>query len=141
MIIRTRGFQGHFEEMQLIVKFMNSNRVGKRQNLVFSATLTMDPHLPERVMEKSKKKLGRLDQLKALMGMTKPKIIDTTRKIGRSSITHVYSHSSLIGRHRRLTGACHQGTHRTHPRYSGFPPSRSVSPMGYPPRNAFLREL
>ncbi|XP_003744697.1 ATP-dependent RNA helicase DDX24 [Galendromus occidentalis] len=75
--------KGHFEEMQLILKFMNSNRIGKRQNLVFSATLTMDPHLPERVIERKKKKrTGRLDQLKAMLGMTKPKIIDTTKKIG-----------------------------------------------------------
>lgn len=81
--------QGHFEEMQLILKFMNANRVAKRQNLVFSATLTMDPHLPVRVMEKSKKKLGRLDQLKALVGMTKPKVIDTSKKIGECRFPRV----------------------------------------------------
>lgn len=75
--------QGHFEEMKLIIKFINRNQEGKRQNLVFSATLTMDPHLPERVMEKKKgKKISRLDQLKNLLGMPKPKIIDLSRKIG-----------------------------------------------------------
>lgn len=76
--------QGHFEEMKLIVKFMNQNQVSKRQNLVFSATLTMDPHLPERVIEKKKnKKLSRLDQLKAILRMPKPKVIDLSRKVGK----------------------------------------------------------
>lgn len=83
--------------MQLILKFMNSNRIGKRQNLVFSATLTMDPHLPERVIGKSKKKLGRLEQLKALVGMTKPKVIDTTTKIGEAQLdSHDPKPSSVV---------------------------------------------
>ncbi|OQR70973.1 ATP-dependent RNA helicase DDX24-like [Tropilaelaps mercedesae] len=75
--------EGHFEEMKLIIKFMNQNRVGKCQIFVFSATLTMDPHLPERVIEKKhNKKLSRLDQLKNLLGMIKPKVIDLSTKIG-----------------------------------------------------------
>lgn len=75
--------QGHFDEMKLILKFMNQNQQRKRQNLVFSATLTMDPHLPDRVMEKKKgKKVSRLDQLKTLLNMSKPKIIDLSKRIG-----------------------------------------------------------
>ncbi|XP_022652341.1 ATP-dependent RNA helicase DDX24-like [Varroa destructor] len=75
--------EGHFDEMKLILKFMNQNQQRKRQNLVFSATLTMDPHLPDRVMEKKKgKKVSRLDQLKTLLNMSKPKIIDLSKRIG-----------------------------------------------------------
>ncbi|XP_057715598.1 ATP-dependent RNA helicase DDX24 [Corythoichthys intestinalis] len=76
--------RGHFAELESLLEMLNTTHFNpKRQNFVFSATLTMSHTLPMRVLQK-KKMTQQTDKVALLMekvGMkSKPKVIDLTRK-------------------------------------------------------------
>lgn len=82
--------KGHFEDLTRLLALMNADRVDgakRRQNFVFSATLTMVHDLPQRLKHKARKrKLSEKDKLEQLMRIigvsAKPKVVDLTRKLG-----------------------------------------------------------
>ncbi|CAN7944123.1 unnamed protein product [Ixodes hexagonus] len=82
--------KGHFEDLTRLLALMNADRsegVKRRQNFVFSATLTMVHDLPQRLKQKARKrKLSEKDKLEQLMRIigvsAKPKVVDLTRKLG-----------------------------------------------------------
>jgi ATP-dependent RNA helicase DDX24/MAK5 len=81
--------KGHFAELEEILQVLNaSEHSDKRQNFVFSATLTMVHELPKYLKKKVKKKSDetlkddRLKELKAMFGMKNPKVFDLTSVSG-----------------------------------------------------------
>lgn len=87
--------KGHFEELQKILEKINENDAHKpkRQNFVFSATLTMTHEPPRYVMKKNGKKKGqapaarltpaqKLASIMKTVGLTDPKIVDITDSSG-----------------------------------------------------------
>ncbi|MBN3279475.1 DDX24 helicase, partial [Polyodon spathula] len=78
--------KGHFAELSQLLEMLNDTEFNpKRQNFVFSATLTMVHEAPMRILQKKKgKKIDKESKLETLMGKvgikSKPKIIDLTRK-------------------------------------------------------------
>lgn len=74
----------HFPELHLMLEKINLKRKNKRQNFVFSATLTMVHKAPYRVNIKKKKKQKNLspeDKLKSLIeliGMKNPHVVNLT---------------------------------------------------------------
>lgn len=84
--------KGHFEDLSKLLAVINSVPLEeahkrRRQNFVFSATLTFVHDLPKRLKNKPKKhkltEKEKLEQLMQKIGMsTKPKIVDITRKLG-----------------------------------------------------------
>ncbi|KAK3927781.1 ATP-dependent RNA helicase DDX24, partial [Frankliniella fusca] len=87
--------KGHFEELQKILEKINDNEAHKkkRQNFVFSATLTMTHEPPRYVMKKKGKKKGqppaarltpaqKLSSIMKTVGLTDPKIVDITDSSG-----------------------------------------------------------
>nr|XP_057946716.1 ATP-dependent RNA helicase DDX24 [Doryrhamphus excisus]XP_057946718.1 ATP-dependent RNA helicase DDX24 [Doryrhamphus excisus] len=76
--------RGHFAELESLLEILNTTHFNpKRQNFVFSATLTMAHSLPTRVLQK-KKRTQPNDKVTLLMERvgikSKPKVIDLTRK-------------------------------------------------------------
>lgn len=83
--------RGHFGELRTLLEHMNrdDSRSRWRQNFVFSATLTLDHELPDRlnsklsVKKKKKKQAMKLDSLLKLVGVRpKAKIVDLTSADG-----------------------------------------------------------
>lgn len=81
--------KGHFEELQNLLDMINENEAKKkrRQNFVFSATLSLVHDLPKHLAnKKGAKKITSEEKLKKLMELIgvkpRPKIVDLTRKIG-----------------------------------------------------------
>lgn len=80
--------QGHFEELRKLLEVINTdeNAKAKRQNFVFSATLTLVHKAPRRVNMKKKTPMTseiKVKQLAKMIGLkAKPKIVDVTRKFG-----------------------------------------------------------
>ncbi|XP_064625673.1 ATP-dependent RNA helicase DDX24-like isoform X2 [Lineus longissimus] len=87
--------KGHFQELASLFEMINTddNQKRKRQNFIFSATLTYVHQAPMRLMLKKKKKkrkqvksLSQTDKLDALVSQVglrdKPKVVDITRKVG-----------------------------------------------------------
>lgn len=84
--------KGHFEDLTHILDVMNAASAedahkNRRQNFIFSATLTMVHDVPSRMKNKHKKrKLSEKDKLEELMRTvgisSKPKVVDLTRKLG-----------------------------------------------------------
>lgn len=84
--------KGHFEDLTHLLEVMNapseeSTEKRRRQNFVFSATLTMVHDIPKRMKNKPKKhKLTEKEKVEELMRTiginSKPKVIDLTRKLG-----------------------------------------------------------
>ncbi|KAL7645944.1 UNVERIFIED_CONTAM: hypothetical protein RMT77_002841 [Armadillidium vulgare] len=81
--------RGHFEELNHILEQMNCfpEEQNKRQNFIFSATLTLSHDAPKRLKQTKKvEKVStemKLENFIKLIGLrTKPKIIDITRKFG-----------------------------------------------------------
>lgn len=75
--------RGHFAELESLLEMLNSVHFNPaRQTFVFSATLTMTPSLPTRVLQKKKvDKRSRLEILMEKVGIKcKPKVIDLSRK-------------------------------------------------------------
>ncbi|XP_065168949.1 ATP-dependent RNA helicase DDX24, partial [Atheta coriaria] len=84
--------RGHFNELELILEKINMNERNRqrRQNFVFSATLTMIHELPAHVLMKKKLKAKRridnltpMDKLKKVvdsLGITNPKVVDITQQ-------------------------------------------------------------
>ncbi|XP_034783835.1 ATP-dependent RNA helicase DDX24-like [Acipenser ruthenus] len=78
--------KGHFAELSQLLEMLNDTEFNpKRQNFVFSATLTMIHEAPTRILQKKKgKKIDKESKLETLMEKvgikSKPKIIDLTRK-------------------------------------------------------------
>ncbi|XP_077476744.1 ATP-dependent RNA helicase DDX24 [Stigmatopora argus] len=77
--------RGHFAELESLLEMLNTTHLNpKRQNLVFSATLTMSHKVPLRLLQKKSKLTQQSDKVALLMekvGMkSKPKVIDLTRK-------------------------------------------------------------
>ncbi|KAM6961261.1 ATP-dependent RNA helicase DDX24 [Aplochiton taeniatus] len=78
--------KGHFAELENLLEMLNTEQFNpKRQIFVFSATLTMVPILPNRILQKKKRKRvdnrSRLEILMEKVGIrSKPKVIDLTRK-------------------------------------------------------------
>ncbi|KAL4705452.1 hypothetical protein ACJJTC_007024 [Scirpophaga incertulas] len=86
--------RGHFEELQLMLERLNADEACRstRQNFVFSATLTMVHDLPAHMRGKKVTKRGKIinrniqkmtpelkiKRLVAMIGITNPKVIDTT---------------------------------------------------------------
>jgi len=75
----------HFPELHLMLEKINLKRNSKRQNFVFSATLTMVHKAPYRVNIKSKKKIkknlspeDKLKSLIELIGMKNPYVVNLT---------------------------------------------------------------
>ncbi|XP_054652280.1 ATP-dependent RNA helicase DDX24 [Dunckerocampus dactyliophorus] len=74
--------RGHFAELESLLEMLNTTHFNpKRQNFVFSATLTMAHSLPTRVLQK--KNIQQTDKVTLLMERvgikSKPKVIDLTR--------------------------------------------------------------
>lgn len=84
--------KGHFEDLTHLLDMMNASSAedtqkNRRQNFIFSATLTMVHDVPRRMKNKHKKrKLSEKDKLEELMRTigisSKPKVVDLTRKLG-----------------------------------------------------------
>uniref|UniRef100_A0A1E1X5Q3 ATP-dependent RNA helicase n=1 Tax=Amblyomma aureolatum TaxID=187763 RepID=A0A1E1X5Q3_9ACAR len=83
--------KGHFEDLTRLLEVMNAPSEGaekrRRQNFVFSATLTMVHDIPKRMKNKPKKhKLTEKEKVEELMRIigisSKPKVVDLTRKLG-----------------------------------------------------------
>lgn len=84
--------KGHFEDLTRLLDIMNApsedgQEKRRRQNFVFSATLTMVHELPRRMKNKPKKhKLSEKEKVEELMRTigisSKPKVVDLTRKLG-----------------------------------------------------------
>ncbi|XP_064083303.1 ATP-dependent RNA helicase DDX24-like [Macrobrachium nipponense] len=80
--------QGHFEELRKLLEVINTdeNAKARRQNFVFSATLTLVHKAPRRVDMKGKTPMTseiKVKQLAKMIGLkAKPKIVDVTRKFG-----------------------------------------------------------
>ncbi|KAM9787090.1 ATP-dependent RNA helicase DDX24 [Syngnathus typhle] len=76
--------RGHFAELDSLLEMLNTTQLNpKRQNFVFSATLTMIHNLPMRVLQKKKKEqlTDKVALLMAKVGInSKPKVVDLTRK-------------------------------------------------------------
>ncbi|XP_061898205.1 ATP-dependent RNA helicase DDX24 [Entelurus aequoreus] len=75
--------RGHFQELESLLEMLNTTHFNpKRQNFVFSATLTMAHSLPTRLLQK--KKVQQTDKVALLMEKvgikSKPKVIDLSRK-------------------------------------------------------------
>lgn len=75
----------HFPELHLMLEKLNLKRNNKRQNFVFSATLTMVHKAPYRANIKSKKKVkknlspeDKLKKLIQLIGMKNPHVVNLT---------------------------------------------------------------
>lgn len=75
----------HFPELHLMLEKINLKQNNKRQNFVFSATLTMVHKAPYRISIKSKKKVkknltpeDKLDSLIKLIGMKNPHVVNLT---------------------------------------------------------------
>ncbi|CAL8286726.1 unnamed protein product [Lota lota] len=76
--------RGHFAELESILEMLSTTYFNpKRQMFVFSATLTMAPSVPSRLLQK-KRRLDHRSKLEILMQKvgikSKPKVIDLTRK-------------------------------------------------------------
>lgn len=84
--------KGHFEDLTHLLEVINapseeSTEKRRRQNFVFSATLTMVHDVPKRMKNKPKKhKLTEKEKVEELMRTigisSKPKVVDLTRKLG-----------------------------------------------------------
>ncbi|XP_068227040.1 ATP-dependent RNA helicase DDX24 isoform X2 [Palaemon carinicauda] len=80
--------QGHFEELKKLLEIINGNEAARlrRQNFVFSATLTLVHKGKRRVKTKGKVTMTseiKVKQLAKMIGLKdKPKIVDVTRKFG-----------------------------------------------------------
>lgn len=86
--------KGHFQELYNILENLNldEEKKVKRQNFVFSATLTLIHELPKHLLSKKrigvKKKVNemtstqKLQQIIDTLGITNPKIVDITKGIG-----------------------------------------------------------
>ncbi len=84
--------KGHFEELQHILKLINSDEAqkSKRQNFVCSATLTMVHDLPDHLLAKKKKKKSvhkmtaqeKSNNFVSIFGMTNPKVVDLSENRG-----------------------------------------------------------
>ena len=83
--------KGHFEELQHLLLRINTDEQlkNRRQNFVFSATLTMVHELPDYLQKRSKKskapKQTREQKIKnfiGVFGMSNPKIVDVTKEAG-----------------------------------------------------------
>lgn len=76
--------KGHFTELEEILKLLNaSDNSTRRQNFVFSATLTMLHELPQH--KKKVKKMSkdqRLGEFISMFGMKNPKVFDITSQSG-----------------------------------------------------------
>lgn len=89
--------RGHFQELHQILERLNSNieKMKKRQNFVFSATLTLVHELPRHILTKKKLNMRKkvkdmspvqkLQKLVEILGITNPKVIDITKGKGTSS--------------------------------------------------------
>ena len=81
--------KGHFEELQNLLALLNEDEARKkrRQNFVFSATLSLVHEMPKHLKQKKgKKPMTPEEKLKQVMEMIgvkpRPKIVDLTRKVG-----------------------------------------------------------
>lgn len=87
--------KGHFEELQKLLDRINENEVHrkKRQNFIFSATLTLTHAPPRYVAQKKGKKKSKkqpakmtpaqkLDKIMKTVGLSDPKIVDITEGSG-----------------------------------------------------------
>uniref|UniRef100_A0A023GNZ6 ATP-dependent RNA helicase n=1 Tax=Amblyomma triste TaxID=251400 RepID=A0A023GNZ6_AMBTT len=84
--------KGHFEDLTRLLEVMNapseeSAEKRRRQNFVFSATLTMVHDMPKRMKNKHKKhkltEKEKVEELVRTIGISsKPKVVDLTRKLG-----------------------------------------------------------
>ncbi|XP_053701462.1 ATP-dependent RNA helicase DDX24 [Synchiropus splendidus] len=76
--------RGHFAELENLLELLNTTYFNpSRQSFVFSATLTMAPVLPSRVLQKKRnpEKRDKVALLMEKVGIkSKPKIVDLTRK-------------------------------------------------------------
>lgn len=85
--------KGHFEELERILEKVNTTEANmkKRQNFVFSATLTLTHGAPRYVLQKGKKKkrkagnltpVQKLSSIMETVGLTNPKVVDITEGSG-----------------------------------------------------------
>uniref|UniRef100_A0A6M2DFK1 ATP-dependent RNA helicase n=1 Tax=Xenopsylla cheopis TaxID=163159 RepID=A0A6M2DFK1_XENCH len=84
--------RGHFNELQLLLERLNADEsiAKKRQNFVFSATLTLVHDLPKHLALKRKRGAKILNQtpgqklqhLIQLLGINNPKVVDVTHETG-----------------------------------------------------------
>lgn len=92
--------KGHFQELHHILQRLNvdEQKCKKRQNFVFSATLTLVHKLPNYLA--TKKKIGRgkrinemnatqkLQKIITMLGITNPKVVDITSESGKYSTVY-----------------------------------------------------
>ncbi|CAH1980856.1 unnamed protein product [Acanthoscelides obtectus] len=84
---------GHFQELQSILERINTDDAAKkrRQNFVFSATLTLVHELPAHLKYKKSKKIQemtapqKLKKIVDILGVTSPKVVDISEGKGTSS--------------------------------------------------------
>ncbi|KAI4469365.1 rna helicase [Holotrichia oblita] len=86
--------KGHFQELQKILEMVNddSNNKGKRQNFVFSATLTLVHELPKYILMKRKMKFNsritnltasqKLQKIAEALNIKNPKVVDLSQGKG-----------------------------------------------------------
>lgn len=84
--------KGHFQELQLLVQRLNDSPMkSKRQNFIFSATLTLVHDLPDYLQKHNEKHKGRflkqtpgekIQSLVETLGLNDPKVFDVTQASG-----------------------------------------------------------
>lgn len=88
--------KGHFAELSQILNLINIQN-SKRQNFVFSATLTLVHDTPKRlIFKKNQQKMQQKMKLESLVnsiGMRQPKVIDITRK---TALVETLSESQIM---------------------------------------------
>ncbi|KAJ8947885.1 hypothetical protein NQ318_010031 [Aromia moschata] len=87
--------KGHFQELHDLLEKINLDKTKKvrRQNFVFSATLTLVHELPQYLKSKIKKRkkvdamtpVNKLRKIVELLGITDPKIVDISQGAGMSA--------------------------------------------------------
>ncbi|KAG8226460.1 hypothetical protein J437_LFUL003452 [Ladona fulva] len=98
---------GHFQELKDLLERINKEGAGRRQNFVYSATLSLVHEVPKRIRGKIRRRQTpgqKLHSLAELIGLKDPKIVDVTPEgatAGGLVETRLTS-SSLIDRDVRL---------------------------------------
>ncbi|KAJ4435535.1 hypothetical protein ANN_18151, partial [Periplaneta americana] len=81
--------KGHFQELHSLLELLNvdESKKRRRQNFVFSATLTLVHDIPKYLKNVKKKKYKltpgqKLQNIMTMLGITNPKVVDVTKESG-----------------------------------------------------------
>jgi ATP-dependent RNA helicase DDX24/MAK5 len=93
--------RGHFQELHNLLELLNvdEGKKRRRQNFVFSATLTMVHEPPGRLKSQNKKLRltpgQKLQNIMTMLGVTNPKVVDVTKESGE----RIFCYSQMVSVH------------------------------------------